>query len=39
MLTTVGGGFVFFVIFTPKFGEMIQFDEYVSKGLVQPPNR
>ena len=26
-----------FFIFTPKFGEMIQFDQYFWDGLVQPP--
>ena len=26
-----------FFIFTPKIGEMIQFDSYFSNGLVQPP--
>ena len=30
---------IFFGIFTSKFGEMIQFDEYFSDGLVQPPTR
>ena len=28
-----------FVIFTPKLGEMIQFDSCFSNGLVQPPTR
>ena len=28
-----------FFIFTPNFGEMIQFDSYFSNGLVQPPTR
>ena len=27
----------YFFIFTPILGEMIQFDEYFSYGLVQPP--
>ena len=35
---TIGGGFKRCLVFTPKFGEMIQFDEYVSNG-VKPPNR
>jgi len=26
-------------MFTPNSGEMIQFDEYFSDGLVQPPTR
>ena len=25
----LGGGFTYFFIFTPKFGEMIQFDEHI----------
>ena len=25
----VGGGFKYFLIFTPNFGEMIQFDEHI----------
>ena len=29
----------YFLMFTPKIGEMIQFDEYFSTGLVQPPTR
>ena len=29
--------FEVFHIFTPNLGEMIQFDEYFSNGLVQPP--
>ena len=33
---TPGGGFRYFV-FSSLFGEMIQFDEYFSNGLVQPP--
>ena len=32
----LGGGFKYF-IFSPLLGEMIQFDEYFSDGLVQPP--
>ena len=32
----LGGGFKYF-IFSPLVGEMIQFDEYFSDGLVQPP--
>ena len=34
----VGCGFKYFSI-SPLFGEMIQFDSYCSKGLVQPPTR
>ena len=30
------GGFKY-CLFSPLFGEIIQFDKYVSKGLVQPP--
>ena len=33
-----GGGFVLF-FFSPFPGGMIQFDEYLSNGLVQPPTR
>ena len=33
----LGGGFKDF-LFSPPFGEMIEFDEYVSKGL-KPPTR
>ena len=31
--------FQIFSIFTPNLGEMIQFHEYFSDGLVQPPTR
>ena len=31
----LGGGFIF-LIFTPKIGEMILFDSYVSNGLKPP---
>ena len=31
--------FQIFLMFTPKIGEMIQFDGYFSTGLVQPPTR
>ena len=31
--------FEIFFIVTPILGEMIQFDQYVSNGLVQPPTR
>ena len=31
--------FEIFFIFTPKIGEGVQFDEYFSNGLVQPPTR
>ena len=35
-----GGNSNIFLIFTPKIGEMIQFDEhFCSNGLVQPPPR
>ena len=31
---------VFFLMFTPNFGEMTRLDEHIfSKGLVQPPTR
>ena len=33
----LGPGFKYLFIFTPTLGEMIQFDSYFSKGLVQPP--
>ena len=33
----LGGGFKYFLIFTPILWEMIQFDQYFSDGLVQPP--
>ena len=32
-----GGNSNVFLIFTPNLGEMMKFDKYVSKGLVQPP--
>ena len=32
----LGGGFKYF-LFSSLFGEMIQFDEYFSDGLIQPP--
>ena len=34
----LGGGFKCF-LFSSLSGEMIQFDEYYSNGLVQPPTR
>ncbi len=33
-----GGGFIFF-IFTPKIGEMIQFDEHIFSNGLKPPTR
>ena len=34
----LGGGLKYF-LFSPKIGEVFQFDWYVSNGLVQPPTR
>ena len=34
----LGGGFKYF-LFSSLFGENSHFDEYFSKGLVQPPTR
>ena len=34
--TIVGGGFKYFVIVTPIFGEDSHFDQYVSNGLKSP---
>ena len=33
----LGGGLKNRFLFSPRKGEMIQFDSYLSKGLVQPP--
>ena len=35
----LGGGNSKIFYFIPKIGEMIQFDEYFSDGMVQPPTR
>ena len=35
----LGGGFKHFLFSPRNPGEMIQFNEYVSNGLVQPPTR
>ena len=34
--SNLDGGFKYF-LFSPLFGEVSHFDEYFSKGLVQPP--
>ena len=34
----LAGGFKYFLL-SSLFGDMIQFDSYFSKGLVQPPTR
>ena len=36
MNSYLGGGFKY-LLFSSLFGEIIQFDEYFSDGLVQPP--
>ena len=38
MVTCLVGGFKYFHIFYPQFGEVVHFDSYVSNGL-KPPTR
>ena len=34
---SIGGGFIFVFIFTPKIGEDSNFEEYFFKWVAQPP--
>ena len=37
VIPLLGGGFKYLFMFTPIFGEMIQFDEYICQIGVKPP--